>query len=293
MPFGLEQNTGVSELDFAYRALARPRSPPAAIAARWSTASSAASATKLASSTTMATTRESNEPQFVAEGAGPRGRRTVVCRARHRRSVPPAAGAGRLQERELRRRLHELERAGGAQQPARRIASGAMDFFERVYVKGRRQRLGAQFDWTPGPTGAQGRVDAVARAAQAAEQPQRGSVGLCRHGVVRRSGTWFVTGEDKDDNVNPRHPFLRGGVGAIELAPGTRSSALKAPARRARLSRTRGRSTWCRTTDRVFTVGVNWITSKWTRVIVNAIHEDFEDATAYAGAWHVDVLVGR
>ena len=30
--------------------------------------------------------------------------------------------------------------------------------------------------------------------------------------------------------------------------------------------------------DTVFTVGVNWTTTKWTRVIVNAIHEDIEDA---------------
>jgi len=27
------------------------------------------------------------------------------------------------------------------------------------------------------------------------------------------------------------------------------------------------------------TVGVNWTTTRWTRVIINAIHEDFEDET--------------
>jgi hypothetical protein len=31
--------------------------------------------------------------------------------------------------------------------------------------------------------------------------------------------------------------------------------------------------------DGVWTFGVNWTTSKWTRVILNAIHEDFEDPT--------------
>ena len=31
--------------------------------------------------------------------------------------------------------------------------------------------------------------------------------------------------------------------------------------------------------DKVFTFGVNWITSKWTRVLVNAIHEELDDAT--------------
>ena len=32
------------------------------------------------------------------------------------------------------------------------------------------------------------------------------------------AGTWFVTGEDKDDNINARRPLFRGGIGAIELA---------------------------------------------------------------------------
>ena len=31
------------------------------------------------------------------------------------------------------------------------------------------------------------------------------------------SGTWFITGEDKDDSINPRKPLFQGGLGAIEL----------------------------------------------------------------------------
>jgi hypothetical protein len=43
-------------------------------------------------------------------------------------------------------------------------------------------------------------------------------------------------------------------------------------------------------TARVWTVGVNWVTTQWTRVIVNAIHEHFEDETrssqtGTAGFW--------
>ena len=29
--------------------------------------------------------------------------------------------------------------------------------------------------------------------------------------------------------------------------------------------------------DKVWTFGVNWMTTRWTRVILNAIHEQFED----------------
>ena len=31
------------------------------------------------------------------------------------------------------------------------------------------------------------------------------------------SATWFVTGEDKDDNINARRPLFQGGIGAIEI----------------------------------------------------------------------------
>jgi hypothetical protein len=31
--------------------------------------------------------------------------------------------------------------------------------------------------------------------------------------------------------------------------------------------------------DQVLTLGVNWVTSRWTRVVVNGIHEQFEDGT--------------
>ena len=31
--------------------------------------------------------------------------------------------------------------------------------------------------------------------------------------------------------------------------------------------------------DTVFTVGLNWTTTRWTRVIINAIHEEFDDET--------------
>ena len=60
------------------------------------------------------------------------------------------------------------------------------DFFERVYVKGRRQRLGAQFDWTPGPAGLKAEWMQSREQRLAAEQSQRGPVRLHRHRVVRQ-----------------------------------------------------------------------------------------------------------
>ena len=90
------------------------------------------------------------------------------------------------------------------------------DFFERVYVKGRRQRIGAQFDWTPGPTGL--KAEWMQSREQRLNQSNRNedlSDFITTGWYV--SGTWFITGEDKDDNINPRKPLFRGGIGAVEL----------------------------------------------------------------------------
>jgi hypothetical protein len=74
-----------------------------------------------------------------------------------------------------------------------------------------------------------------------------------------------------------KSPLLEGGPGAIELAArierlGFRSAATTG------LAFTNPRNDHqVPNSDTVFTAGVNWTTSKWTRVIVNAIHENFED----------------
>src|SRR4030095_11619787 len=90
-------------------------------------------------------------------------------------------------------------------------------FFERVYVKGRRQRYGAHFDWSPGPTSV--KAEWMQSREQRKEQSNRNqdlSDFIANAWYV--AGTWFVTGEGKDDNVKARHPLLKGGPGAIELA---------------------------------------------------------------------------
>jgi phosphate-selective porin len=88
-----------------------------------------------------------------------------------------------------------------------------------------------------------------------------------------------VTGEDKDDNVNARRPLLKGGPGAIELAVRYERLGFESASKQG-TSFTNPRAEYLTpNSDSVVTLGVNWITSRWTRVIVNAIHEDFEDET--------------
>ncbi len=153
MPFGLEQNTGVSDLDFAYRALgstahrARPRSRRDGVRR--------ARPGELRSRRVRRRWRQCGVERAAVRRRKARISRTVgpsfAVRA-HRRSVPrccrsrsPArarTSASPTRTRDVPEGLNSLRGEG----------VWGEDFFERVYVKGRRQRLGAQFDWTPGPT---------------------------------------------------------------------------------------------------------------------------------------------
>ena len=150
------------------------------------------------------------------------------------------------------------------------------DFFDRVYVKGRRQRIGAQFDWTPGPASL--KAEWLQSREQRQEQSNRDADLSDYIGTAWYvAGTWFVTGEDKDDNVNPRQPLFKGGPGAIELAVRYERLGFES-AGKTGTSFTNPRADFLTpNSDTVFTAGVNWLTSRWTRVIVNAIHEDLED----------------
>jgi phosphate-selective porin len=75
---------------------------------------------------------------------------------------------------------------------------------------------------------------------------------------------------------------LKGGPGAIELAIRYEQLGFES-ASKSGTSFTNPRAQYLTpNTDSVWTLGVNWIMTKWTRVIVNAIHEDFEDETRTA-----------
>jgi phosphate-selective porin len=152
------------------------------------------------------------------------------------------------------------------------------DFFERVYVKGRRQRLGAQFDWTPGPVGV--RAEWMQSREQRQQQSNRNEdlsdfIGTAWY----VAGTWFVTGEDKDDNINARRPLLRGGFGAVELAIRYEELGFDSASKTGPAFTNPRADNQVPNSDEALTFGLNWTTTKWTRIVVNAIRERFEDET--------------
>jgi phosphate-selective porin len=146
-------------------------------------------------------------------------------------------------------------------------------FVEKLYVNGRRRRLGAQLQWRPGPIGVQAEAMRVrdTRTGQGIENEDLPNV-VERAWYV--SGTWLVTGEHKKDTITPTRPFLNGGYGAVEvgarlerLATGSGPNlnpALYGPRSPFVLS----------TADLVWTTGVNWYLNKFFELSLNVIRED-------------------
>lgn len=278
IPFGLEQNTGVSELDFAYRALGSQVIAPGRDRGVMVSGELGRVGYEAGVFDDDGDNAESSETQFVQEGqdlarVGPSF--AVRVTGDLFRALP---FAGRLRSANVGIAYTSSDVPEGLNSLRGEGFWGTEDFFERVYVKGRRQRLGAQFDWSPGPTSF--KAEWMQSREQRKEQSNRNedlSDFIATGWYV--AGTWFVTGEDKDDSVNARRPLLRGGPGAIELAVRYERLGFESASKQGTPFTNPRAAYLTPNSDSVSTLGVNWITSRWTRVIVNAIHEDFEDAT--------------
>ncbi len=161
-------------------------------------------------------------------------------------------------------------------------------FYNPMYVKGQRRRWEGDVDWTVGPVSARGEYTQV--------DDQRIKQGLgdqdlpdARARSWYVSGTWIVTGDQKTRPVKPDTDFLRGGIGAVEVAGryerlwydsfgDSQVLALRNP--RAENILMSG--------DRVLTLGVNWTLNRFIKLQVNGIRERVEDVERSPvpnGAW--------
>jgi phosphate-selective porin OprO/OprP len=150
-------------------------------------------------------------------------------------------------------------------------------FFPRMYVRGRRTRIGAQAEWNPGPFGFRSEYITVSQ-----DRTGQGLGDVDLSALIGRSwyasATWVVTGEKKGNGIGPARPLLQGGIGSIEV--GTRferatfdSASSDGPAfRNPRADHVLGN------TERVWTTGVNWYVNRWFKIQADGIRERFADA---------------
>jgi phosphate-selective porin OprO/OprP len=145
-------------------------------------------------------------------------------------------------------------------------------FFQRLFVNGHRRRIGGEFQWRPGPVGLQ--------AEYITTRDQRFGQGIDNQDLPNAyargwyaSATWLLTGEQKKDSVEPERPFLRGGVGAIEIGGRVERLATSSASVNDG-SFSSPRAPWVMPlADEVWTAGVNWYWNDYVKLQANVIHE--------------------
>ena len=278
MPFGLEQNTGVSDLDFAYRTLGSNKIAPGRDRGVmvYGDVFDGALLYEAGMFDDDGDNAEFSEEQFVLEGedlqgAGPSFAARVVAEIFRRLPVPD-----RLKGAEVGIAYTQSDVPEGLNSLFGEDPFG-FDFFERVYVKGRRQRTGLQFDWSPQSLGF--RAEWMQSREQRLDQSNRNEdlsdyIGTAWYG----SATWLVTGEDKDSDVTPNNPLFQGGAGAVEIGARYDQLSFKSASTEGSAFRNPRSEHLLPNTVKQVTFGANWLVNRWVKVVANAIRQSYEDA---------------
>lgn len=277
MPFGLEQTTSVSDLDFAYRTLGSVKIAPGR-------------------DTGVMVYGELLDNSLIYEAGvfdddGDNGEletERFALEGEDLEKIGPSFAARVVGE--IFRRLPVHDRLKGAEVGIAYTRSyvpeglnslqgedlWGFNFFDRVYVKGHRQRLGLQWDWSPGPTGF--KAEWMQSREQRLGQSNRNEdlsdfIGTAWY----TSATWIITGEDKDGDVTPNQPLFQGGFGLFEIgarydklsftSANTAGAAFRNPRSDVLLPNSVGK----------FTFGGNWFVNRWVKVVANAFRESYED----------------
>lgn len=277
MPFGLEQNTSVSDLDFAYRTLGSTKIAPGRDRGvmAYGELFSGALIYEAGVFDDDGDNGVLEEPRFIVEGEdleglGPSFATRVVA--------------------ELFRGLPVHDRLKGAEFGVAYTRSyvpeglnslrgediWGYDFFDPVYVKGNRDRIGLQFDWSPGPTGF--RTEWMQSREQRLGQSNRNEdlsdfIGRAWYTSV----TWILTGEDKDGDVTPNNPLFQGGFGLFEIGARFDELTFKSAGTEGLAFRNPRADHQLPNTVSTITFGVNWLVNRWVKVVANGFRQTYRD----------------
>jgi phosphate-selective porin OprO/OprP len=276
MPFGLEQNTSVSDLDFAYRSLGSTKIAPGRDRGvmAYGELLDGSLLYEAGVFDDDGDNGELEEPRFVLEGEDLEG-------------LGPSFAARVVGEPFRRLPIDRLQGAEvGIAYTRAYVPEGlnslrgedywGYDFFEPVYVKGHRQRLGLQFDWSPGPTAF--RAEWMRSREQRLGQSNRNDdlsdfIGTAWY----TSATWILTGEDKDGEVTPDAPLFKGGAGLFEIGVRYDRLTFKSALETGMPFRNPRSDYLLPNTVGTFTFGGNWLVNRWVKVVANVLRQSYDD----------------
>jgi phosphate-selective porin OprO and OprP len=247
LPFGLDENTSSSHLDFVYRSRA---------------------ATELAPGRDLGVMAHGRAGTVRYE-AGVFGHLTA---------------AGRIVVQPFRKSKSAFEDLqAGVAYAASDVPEGMSDlrgetalgrrfFTSRFATQGTRHRLGVEARWRPGPFSVQSEFVRLIeeRKGQSTTTTDLQPLDAAAWYV---QGSWIVTGERKTKGADePRRPLFDGGIGSIELAARVESLRFGSgdPAEAVFAPRAEEVP---RHSDAAITFGLNWSPNRWIRLQANVVRE--------------------
>jgi phosphate-selective porin OprO/OprP len=269
LPFGLDENTSSTNLDFVYRSraagLSPGRDPGAMVHGRIGILRYAAGV-------------------FMRDGDNGRG--NIL--------TPPASStlAGRIivQPRRGSQSAFEDFQVGAAF-TASDVVSSVVDLrsptasgepFTRpeFAVQGARTRTGLELRWRPGPFGVQSEwirltSERLGQSVENTDLPPLDAV------AWYLQSTWVVTGETKAEGADePARPLFNGGFGSVEV--GARIEGIRFSSGRAGLPSLGPRAeTILPHSDRALTLGVNWSPNRWVRLQANLVRDTLSEPETF------------
>jgi phosphate-selective porin OprO/OprP len=149
-------------------------------------------------------------------------------------------------------------------------------FFDRSFVNGTRQRIGLESAVAAGPVSVSAEYirDDDERLGMGFDGEDLPSI---RASAWYLAGTWALTGERKHGRLDPRHDFLNGGIGALELAARYERLLFNDSTYPGEQYGFPATSKLAGNSDRALTVGLNWYLNEYVKLQGNVIVETIAD----------------
>jgi len=144
-------------------------------------------------------------------------------------------------------------------------------FYEPVFVNGHRRRYEVDVDWSAGPVGARGEYTHVLDSREGQGLADQDLTDARGRGWYL-SGTWVLTGEEKERTVRPSRKF-----GAIEAAARYERLWFDSAGGEGPPLRNPRADNMLPSGEHVLSLGINWYITRWVKLQFNTIREEPQD----------------
>jgi hypothetical protein len=267
LPFGLDQNTPLTSLDFVYRtrlgALLSPGRDPGLML-------HGQAGGERIDYFLGGFTHDGKTARTITDALRVQGGATLAGRLLAR---PFAAGSSPFRTMQIGGATTVSDVPEGLPGLQGLLPIGGSFLLPETPVKGRRVRAGLEALWQPGPFAVKGEYARVTteRQDQAAD---RGDLSPLRTSAWFVSTTWILTGERTEAGAgDPSRPLFQGGPGALELAARIERLTFGSTTRAGTPSLGPHADRVPETSDLVWTVGLSWYWNRWAKMQANLIHD--------------------